>query len=324
MEDARVANLCWAISDGAAGNERQALALVRALGVDARVLRLHVARPWRWFAPRLQTGAAWAIRDQAGLSLTPPWPDLAIGCGRQAALLTRTLRRWSSGRSFCVQILDPRIDPKHFDLVVAPQHDDLHGANVIQTLGALNPIDASWLTAGRERFAELAGLPAPRTAVLIGASNRAQRLDPAYFSGLLKKLAQEQANSGGSFLVTASRRTPALTVYRLRAEFARFPGRFWAGPQDGENPYAGFLAHAQRIVVTPDSANMLSEACAVGVPVYTFCTQDISGKLAMLHQRLTDQGHLRHLGESAGEPAAPLAETQAVAAQVRECWERAR
>jgi mitochondrial fission protein ELM1 len=29
---------CWAISDGAAGNERQALALARALGLDPHVL----------------------------------------------------------------------------------------------------------------------------------------------------------------------------------------------------------------------------------------------------------------------------------------------
>ena len=43
----------------------------------------------------------------------------------------------------------------------------------------------------------------------------------------------------------------------------------WNGPGDGENPYQGYLAAADRIVVTPDSVNMLSEACAAGKPVFT-------------------------------------------------------
>src|SRR5688572_17012797 len=83
---------CWAISDGAAGNERQACALARALGLAPRVLRLRLGQPWDLLAPRLVAGARTAIRDVDGAMLQPPWPDLAIGCGRRAALATRLLR----------------------------------------------------------------------------------------------------------------------------------------------------------------------------------------------------------------------------------------
>ena len=34
------------------------------------------------------------------------------------------------------------------------------------------------------------------------------------------------------------------------------------------------------IVVTPDSVNMLSEACATGVPVYTHAPLGVAGRLA--------------------------------------------
>jgi hypothetical protein len=54
-----------------------------------------------------------------------------------------------------VQILDPRIAPRHFDVVVAPSHDRLVGGNVIETLGALNPIDDDWLERGRQHFPAL-------------------------------------------------------------------------------------------------------------------------------------------------------------------------
>ena len=68
-------------------------------------------------------------------------PALAIGCGRQAALATRLLRARGSQ---AVQILDPRIDPRHWDLVIAPEHDTLRGDNVIPTLGSLHPVDDLW------------------------------------------------------------------------------------------------------------------------------------------------------------------------------------
>lgn len=315
---------CWAISDGAAGNENQAVALARALGLQPRVLRVRLRQPWSALAPRLTLGAAAAIRDQAGAPLAPPWPDLAIGCGRRAALVTRRLRDWSARRCWTVQILDPRIDSGAFDLVVAPQHDRVDGANVIHSIGALNAVDTEWLAAGRLRFPALSELPSPRTAVLIGGSNRAQRIDEPYLQALLERLAARHADEGGSFLVSLSRRTPPALADRLRAAFAAFPGHFCSGREGGENPYAAYLGWADRIVVTPDSVNMISEACATGKPVYTFAPRAIEGKLAAFHAELVGSGHLRRLDDPLQDlpQPPPLAETAAIADLVRERWSR--
>ncbi len=309
---------CWAISDGAAGNERQALALARALGLGPRVLRIRVREPWAAFAPRLVFGARNAITDAEGRSLTSPWPDIAIGCGRRAALVTRLLREWNDGNTFTVQILDPRIDTRAFDVVVAPQHDRTIGANVIHSIGALNAVDQDWLAQGRAHFAALATLPAPRTAVLIGGTTRAQRLDDAYFDALLERLAARHATDGGSFLVSVSRRTPLSTAARLRESLAKFPGAFWSQPDEGDNPYAGFLGWADRFIVTPDSVNMLSEACATGKPVYTFAPRPITGKLASFHADMLASGHLRRIDDNVhiAQPPA-LQETAEIAELVR-------
>jgi mitochondrial fission protein ELM1 len=312
---------CWAISDGAAGNERQASALADALGLPARIVRIRLRQPWDAFAPRLLLGAHVAIRDADDKPLAPPWPDIAIGCGRRAALVTRALRRWSAGHSFTVQILDPRIDADTFDVVITPQHDGVAGSNVIRSIGALNPIDTRWLAAGRSEFPQLGELRAPRTAVLIGATNRAQRLDDAYFDALLDRLGAWHALDGGSYFVSVSRRTPSDSILRLRHAFAALPGVFWAGAEDGANPYAGYLAWADRIVVTPDSVNMISEACATGKPVYTFAPRTIAGKLAGFHRELRASGHLRLIDESEQKPQPPpLTETREIAELVRTRW----
>jgi len=315
---------CWAISDGAAGNERQALALAAALHLEPRVLRIRIAAPWSLLAPRLVAGAPAAIRDADGAPLRPPWPDIAIGCGRRAALLTRALRQWSSGRTWTVQILDPRIGSHAWDLVIAPQHDGVRGPNVVTTIGALNPVDPDWLAQGRARFATLGELPSPRTTLLVGASNRAQRLDATYFDALVERIAAQQARDGGSVLASVSRRTPPAIAARLRAALGAFPGLFWGGPADGENPYPGLLGWADRFVVTPDSVNMLSEACATGRPVRTFAPRPITGKLAAFHAELVASGHLRELGEPTPHPQPPpLAETSAIAELVARRWREA-
>lgn len=315
------ANTCWVITDGAAGNERQALALAGRLGLPTRVWQLEPAAPWSWLAPRLLAGARGALPAAQRRQFAPPWPAIAIGCGRGAALFTRALRRWSDGRTYTVQILDPRIAAAEYDLVIAPQHDGLSGANVLTPLGSLNPVDASWLADGAAAFPDQAQLPAPRRAVLIGASHRTVAIDTHYCVSLLEAFAAKHAARGGSFLVSTSRRTPAALSAFLRSAFARFPGLFWAGQTDGPNPYAGFLAHAQSIFVTPDSVNMLSEACATGVPVTTWLAQPGRGKLARFHQALIDSGHLRMLGQApADTQPEPLRETATIAAEVLRRW----
>ncbi|MGN6788452.1 MAG: mitochondrial fission ELM1 family protein [Rhodanobacteraceae bacterium] len=302
----------WVISDGAAGNERQALALASALGVSARVLTLPLRAPWAWFAPRRIPGGRLALapRDRSGFEA--PWPDVAIGCGRSAALLTRLVRDLSNGDCYAVQILDPRIEPRHWDAVVAPRHDRLHGANVLTTLGSLNPVDDAWLESGREAFSDFAALPRPRVAMLAGGPRRGIEFDDALAKALLATV--REVAQGGSVLATVSRRTPRAFAGQLRDGLAETPGIFWNG--DGTNPYPGLLGWADRIVVTPDSVNMLSEACAVGVPVHTAAMAPLPEKIARFHDALRERGLLTDPG-SARADVPPLRETQAVAAELR-------
>ncbi|HJP98586.1 MAG TPA: mitochondrial fission ELM1 family protein [Rhodanobacteraceae bacterium] len=303
----------WVISDGAAGNERQALALTAALGASARVLALPLRAPWAWIAPRRFPGGrlALSMRDRPGFA--PPWPDVAIGCGRSAALLTRMLRGLSRGDCYTVQVLDPRIDPRHWDAVVAPGHDRLHGANVLTTVGSLNPIDDAWLASGREAFPDFAAFPRPRTALLVGGPRHGIEFDGAFLRRLVDVVTALARD--GSVLATTSRRTPAAFAESLRDRLASLPCTFWNG--EGANPYPGVLAWADCIVVTPDSVNMLSEACATGVPVHTASTAPLPDKLARFHAALRERGLLVEPGAARAD-VPPLRETQAIAAELRE------
>ena len=310
----------WAVSDGHAGNRRQASALADALGGSTFDCELAPRAPWRWLAPRLFPGAAHAFGKAFADARAPA---LAIGCGRQAALATRLLRARGAKT---IQILDPRLDPTHWDFVVVPEHDDLRGPNVVTLLGSLNPVDDAWLAQARERFAAFAALPQPRTAVLLGGSSAHARFDRNAFEVLAARLEVALARDGGSVLVTASRRTDAKDIAALRHRYVETPGVVWCGEEDGENPYPGLLGWADRIVCSPDSVNMVSEACATRVPVHVFDPGRVRGRPRAFLDALLARGRIRAMdGALQSFDVQPLRETARVAAILRErlhLWER--
>jgi mitochondrial fission protein ELM1 len=314
--------IVWVLADAAAGNRRQADALARALGFDvARAFECRLSPPWSWWAPR---GARWLGRvlpkPLLDAARTAP-PDLVIGCGRIAAAWTAWLR--ARHRSFAVQILDPRISPAHWDVIVCPQHDRLEGPNVLRTLGSIHDFDPAGLAAQARSRPDLLALPRPLTAVLVGGPTRAQRIDRAYVEALALRL--ERWREGGSLLVIGSRRTPPELHDPLRALLAGGPGLAWFGPDDGPNPYPAALGVADRIVVTPDSVNLTSEACASGKPVHVFAPAPIAGKLARFHAALTAGGHARPMGAAPESwTPQPLVEAPAIAAEIRRRFEAAR
>ncbi len=314
---------CWIITDGAAGNVRQARALAGAMRVHAIELTVKLRGPWRTFAPRFVKAMRLGVPKNIRWHLAPPWPALAIGCGRQAASLTRALRTMSGGKTFTVQILDPRIDPALFDMVVVPRHDELEGPNVIRTLGALNPVDEAWMSAGLAQFPLLDQLPKPRTALLIGGQRRGLELSDAWFDAFLARVAALVSRARGSLLIACSRRTPDAWRTRLGGLVTDGAAHIWTGESDGENPYQGYLGAADRIVVTPDSVNMISEACATGKPVFTDLPPGVTGRLALFHAELRDQGWLHALDENVDfstlKQPPPLRELGVVAGEL---WHR--
>ncbi len=112
---------------------------------------------------------------------------------------------------------------------------------------------------------------------------------------------------------------PAAMRAALRRRYAAAPGLLWLGDEDGANPYAALLAWADRIVCSPDSVNMVSEACATAAPVYVAEPGRATGRVRAYLDEMLRRGRIRAQGRHP-EPftAEPLRETARVAALVRE------
>jgi uncharacterized protein len=305
----------WAVSDGRAGIEAQALGLAEAV---ARVRPAHISPKrigWRGGLGRLP----WRLIPPAGRIGDPiaaPYPDIWIAVGRATLPLSTRMLGWSGGRTFVVQVQDPRGALERFDLVIPPEHDGLAGANVFPILGAPNRVTPERLALEAQRFADRIGpLPHPRVAVIVGGRSKAHDLPRARAVEMAAGIAPAVEAAGGALLLSFTRRTPTPAREAMTAALAHLPGIIWDGT--GENPYFAFLAAADAVLVTEDSTNLATDAAATGKPVFVLPMAGRSAKLERFHAELQRRGVAGpFVGDLTAEPYPPLVETDRAAREL--------
>ena len=315
----------WIITDGKAGMDVQARGVADALGLvyEMKHVSPHgvwkVVAPWGPVAPGEQFG-----RD--GSRFAPPWPAVAIATGRASIPYVRRLRRLAGPGTFTIVLQDPKTGPNTADLIWVPDHDRRRGANVMTTLTAPHSFTASRLADLRAEVpADIAALPRPRVAVVLGGKNGVYRFKESDDERFHKALASI-GSLGASFMITPSRRSHQRLIRAADSATASRPRILW--DMAGANPYPQFLAHADALVVTADSVNMTGEACATGCPVWVFHPSGGSPKFRRFHEALQGYGATRPLPELVLRidrwQYAPLDAADLIAREVERRWARRR
>lgn len=308
--------ICWIITEGIRGTENQCIGVAQAMGLTPIIKQIKLKQPWKSISPWIYFSSI-NPTSNTGDTLNTPWPDLIIAAGRKAVAPALWIKKQSKGKTVVVQLQNPYISPKHFDLVIAPQHDGITGDNVITTLAGLHKVTPEIVSGGRDAFEDtFVKLPAPRIAVLIGGNSKHHTLSNQATTILCRQLNQ-LANDGYGIMVTASRRTPADSEKILRDTLAHPNIYFWDGT--GENPYFGMLGWADTILVTEDSVSMPSEAISTGKPTYIIKMDGGSTRHDIFHKKLQDAGITRIFNGKIEEwTYTPPHDTQMVAKKIIE------
>lgn len=333
----------WVLADDRAGNVAQALGVAEALG-------------WPFFTKTV-TYSSWAnlpnqLLGASLLGVTPStrlgllghgtgaspravaWPDVVIAAGRRTAPVARWIRRQSGGKALLCQVMWPGSSgAADFDVIAVPQHDHPHHSsgerdNILSIVGAPHRVTAARLSSEAARWApRLADIPSPRLALVVGGSTKHHTFTVDMAKRLAEQVAPLVEASAGSLMVTTSRRTGARATEALLANLPRVAHAFrWtADAAAGDNPYFGYLALADYIIVTGDSVSMVSEACAGQAPVMVFAPDDLIGKK---HRRFLSHLFASGMAQPLTESLPPLAPrdglnaAQDIAAALRHCFAR--
>ena len=64
--------------------------------------------------------------------------DIIISCGRKSVIPSIYLKKSANKKIFNIHIQDPKVSLSNFDFIIAPEHDNLNGKNVITSKGAIH------------------------------------------------------------------------------------------------------------------------------------------------------------------------------------------
>lgn len=272
----------WIITEGIAGTENQCIGVAEKIGFPYEIKRIQLKQPWRTLSPYLGFENSYTFCP----SLSPPWPDILITSGRKSVAAARYIKRRSPCKTFSVHIQNPKISSRNFDLVAVPRHDDYNGDNVIVTDASPNKITGEILERSKDSF-DFSTHQSPRIAVLIGGKSNAYSMDKE----MTETLARDISRLEGSLLITCSRRTGEENTHILKKTLDNGHNFFWDGT--GDNPYFSMLAQADYILVTSDSASMISESCTTGKPVFMIPLEGGAKRINRLHSRLLSSGKMK-------------------------------
>ncbi len=261
----------WVLLGKGAGGNAQMRALAEALGWPFETRQLVYRGASR--IPNLLLGASrLGVDPRRSDPLEPPWPDLVIGASRRSAPVARWIRRRSGGRARLVHLFHVQGPLQHFDRILTlPQYRLPPRPNVRVLTGALNRPPEAGLAEARRRWEPVfAPLPRPWVAVVVGGDSSSYRLDPETARRLGRETSQLARSLRGSLLVSTTPRTPPEATEALFAALDAPAHRYAYRRNDPDNPYLGYLALADRFVVTVDSASLPMEAVATGRPVQVF------------------------------------------------------
>lgn len=237
----------WRIVDGKRGHERQTQGLVNALQqqLDLQVFdvpRLAFAKAcWAWLIGRFST------------KVKLPTPSLIVGAGHGTHLTMLAAKRAFGSKA--IVLMRPSLPLTCFDLCIIPEHDGVVGKNVLQTKGALNPVQVA---SDKDKSLGL---------ILLGGLSHHYHWDDAVIMRQLTEVVAQYAEM--TWLITTSPRTPEPILHLLRdLQLKNFS--VVAYQEVDANWLPSQMSLASHIWVSPDSVSMVYESLTAGACVGIF------------------------------------------------------
>lgn len=264
----------WALLDNRRGSAGQAAGVVAELGLGFNVTEKKLEYNRFAALPNLLRGRTLiGLTAESKKEIAAPYPDFVLSSSRRTAPVARYIKKHSPHTKL-IQLMHPgNAGLGEFDLVIVPEHDKNKKVtpSVRYITGCPHRVNEKYLSEAKDKWtAKFASLPKPLTALIIGGAIKKKEFSAANAAALGEAVRRFKQKTGGSLLVTTSRRTGEKAQSVIMEKIKGIPQFDYLWGDKSENPYAGFLACADNIIVTADSVSMCCEAAAAGKPVYLF------------------------------------------------------
>jgi len=249
------------LTQGMHGMISQVEGLAKALDIDFTHHTVELNNFWKMFPPKITP-----ISQSVYKKIDHENFDVIISCGRKSVIPSIHLKNNSNKKVFNIHIQDPKVDLKHFDFIVAPEHDSIKGQNVISTKGAIHYLTENEINENKDYLNSFIKKDERIIWTLImGGPTKYYDYSTKNINEIFKTLSELSKKHNFQLVIIPSMRTPTNTIQYANDYF----GDDHTVIMDvDKKAYLSALAIAQNIVVTCDSSSMISEAALTGKPIY--------------------------------------------------------
>lgn len=269
----------WTLMDDRRGSVGQALGVTDALDKNQfEIIEKQIEYTKAAVLPNFIRGRTLlGLTEDSKKIICPPFPDFVLSISRRTVPVARYIKKLSP-QTKLIQLMHPgNAGINEFSLIAVPEHDKnkKHTENMTYIIGCPHRVTPKYLSDAKAKWQKkFEDLPRPLTAVIIGGAIKGKPFTIANANALARAVKTLKRNIGGSLLITTSRRTGREAESSIMQELFEIPHYAYLWGDTAENPYAGFLACADNIVVTADSVSMCCEATGTGKPIYLFTGRD--------------------------------------------------
>ena len=249
------------LTEGMHGMISQVEGLAKALDIHFTHHKVELKSFWNYIPPSLTP-----ISNISFRAFEPKDFDLIISCGRKSVIPSIFLKKNSKKKIYNIHIQDPKVGKKNFDFIVAPEHDELIGENVLNTKGAIHYLSEKEINQNKNYLDQLIQKDSRKLlAFIVGGPNKYYE----YSLGNIKKIFSTLTNlineKNFQLIFIPSFRTPRDIITLAQEEFK---DNHTVIDKIDKKAYLSALAISEYIVVTCDSSSMISECAITGKPIY--------------------------------------------------------
>ena len=249
------------LTEGMHGMISQVEGLAKALDIDFTHHTVELNNFWKMVPPKITP-----ISQNVYKKIDHENFDVIISCGRKSVIPSIHLKNNSNKKVFNIHIQDPKVDLKHFDFIVAPEHDSIKGQNVISTKGAIHYLTENEINENKDYLNSFIKKDKRIIWTLImGGPTKYYDYSTKNINEIFKTLSELSKKHNFQLVIIPSMRTPTNIIQYANDYF----GDDHTVIMDvDKKAYLSALAIAQNIIVTCDSSSMISEAALTGKPIY--------------------------------------------------------
>ena len=249
------------LTQGMHGMISQVEGLAKALDIDFTHHTVELNNFWKMVPPKVTP-----ISQSVYKKIDHENFDVIISCGRKSVIPSIHLKNNSNKKVFNIHIQDPKVDLKHFDFIVAPEHDSIKGQNVISTKGAIHYLTENEINENKDYLNSFIKKDERIIWTLImGGPTKYYDYSTKNIKEIFTTLSKLSKKHNFQLVIIPSMRTPTNIIQYANDYFG---DRHTVIMDVDKKAYLSALAIAQNIIVTCDSSSMISEAALTGKPIY--------------------------------------------------------